>query len=375
METFSITREQDSIRWKQLWSLAALYGSVVIGWIAYENYQPRLLEEFHFTRFAFLLSVVQALVLIITPPIAGSLGDRYRMERGHRLPIITTGISFAAMIFMAVAFTLLNDPGEIFKWILPVLIVCWLIAMSIFTSPALSTLELFTPMDKLPRAMAVLTIVSNLLYALEPVIVDLIDFIGAPYTFMLGGVAVFVSGYFLQKHSLALFRISDGREKETPVEEVSAKSRLPLIFSLGLALGIATTFLFNFMPGLLIHQLGSVIGSFDSKLMLVVLLLMLTVFSLPASKLTNKVGLSRSLGISIIIAATAAVLLAGTTIPFIVTTGVIVFMAAFAWLSVSSLPLAISLANERARVFCVGIFFSGVAVPEGIIEAIQVFVK
>lgn len=373
METISIIREQDSIRWKQLWSLAALYGSVVIGWIAYENYQPKLLHQFNFTHYAFLLSVVQALILTITPPIAGKLGDRYRIRSGHRLPIITTGISFAAMIFMAVAFTLLSEPGELFKWILPGLIICWLIAMSIFTSPALSTLELFTPVDKLPRAMAVLTIVSNLLYALEPVIVDLIDFLGAPYTFMLGGVAVFVSGYFLQKHSLALFRTREGRERETPVEEAPTNSKLPLIFSLGLALGIPTTFLFNFMPGILIHQLGSVIGSFDSKLVLVVLLLVLTAFSIPASKLTNKVGLSKSLAISIIIAALAAALLAGTSIAVVITAASIMFMAAFAWLSVSALPLAISLANERAKVFCVGIFFSGVAVPEAIIEAVQVF--
>ena len=181
METISLSREQGQIHWKQLWSLAALYGSVIIGWIAYENYQPKLLEKFEFTGYSFLLTLAEGIILVATPPLAGMLGDRYRFEKGHRLPIITSGISFAAMIFMAVAFTLLGNPGEVFKWVLPILIVCWLIAMSIFTSPALSTLELFTPVDKLPRAMAVLTIVSNLLYAMEPVIVDLIDFLGAPH--------------------------------------------------------------------------------------------------------------------------------------------------------------------------------------------------
>jgi len=373
METISLSREQGQIHWKQLWSLAALYGSVIIGWIAYENYQPKLLEKFEFTGYSFLLTLAEGIILVATPPLAGMLGDRYRFEKGHRLPIITSGISFAAMIFMAVAFTLLGNPGEVFKWVLPILIVCWLIAMSIFTSPALSTLELFTPVDKLPRAMAVLTIVSNLLYAMEPVIVDLIDFLGAPLTFITGGVAVFLSGYFLQKNSLALFRVTDGKEMETPVEAVSVKSKLPLIFCLGLAFGIPTTFLFNFMPSILVQQVGTAIGTLDTKIVLVFLLLLSAIFSVPASFLTNKLGMSRSLGISIVIVAVSAALLAGASVDGLIVIMAIVFMAAYTLLSVSSLPLAISLANARSKVFCVGIFFSGVALPEGIIQAIQAF--
>src|SRR6478735_11780725 len=202
----------DKIEWKQLWSLAALYASIVIGWIAYHNYQPKLLEQFHFTDFTFFLMVAQGIILVITPLIAGKLGDKYRFKRGDRIPVISTGISFAAMMFMAVAFTLFSNPNETFRWILPLLIICWLIAMSIFTSPALSTLELFTPVDKLPRAMAVLTIVANLIYALEPVIVDIIDFIGAPLTFITGGVVVFLSCYALKKTSLNLFSQSEDKE-------------------------------------------------------------------------------------------------------------------------------------------------------------------
>jgi MFS family permease len=179
MSSIAIEQQQTSISWKQMWSLVGLYASIVIGWIAYQQYQPKLLVQFHFTDFAFLLVCAEGVILSVTPLIAGRLGDRYRFTRGNRMPIISTGISFAAMVFMAVAFTLLGNPGEIFKWVLPFLIIMWLIAMSIFTSPALSTIELFIPIDKLPKAMAILTITANLLYALEPIVVDIIDFLGA----------------------------------------------------------------------------------------------------------------------------------------------------------------------------------------------------
>lgn len=252
METASISKDQatQTIQWKQLWSLAALYGSIIIGWIAYANYQPKLLVQFGFTDFALMLTLAQAVILVVTPPIAGKIGDRFRFEKGHRLPIISSGISFAAMVFMAVAFTLFSNPGDVFKWLLPVLIVLWLVSMSIFTSPALSTVELFTPVDKLPKAMAVLTIVANFIYAFEPVIVDIIDYLGAPLTFVAGGAVTLLSGYAMQKNSLGLFRQTNGHEPEPNIVMKAQKSDYGYIFLLGIILGITTAVMFTFFPEL-----------------------------------------------------------------------------------------------------------------------------
>jgi MFS family permease len=377
MEAISATpKEESTIQWKQLWSLAALYGSVVIGWIAYQNYQPKLLVQFEFTGFTFLLTLAQAVILIVTPPLAGRLGDKYRLKSGHRLPIITAGMSFAAMVFMAVAFTLLTNPGEIFKWILPVLIVFWLISMSIFTSPALSTMELFTPADKLPRAMAIITIVANLIYAVEPVIVDIIDYIGAPLTFISGGVVVFISGLALKRNSMNLFKDKDNKEDiaSTSNSVVDTKeSQYGFIFFLGAALGLATSVMFNLFPNLYRESLSVLIGASSPKVVLVAILLLSAVLSLPASSLVNRYGMLRSFWVSFTIVVLSMIglfLFNGLTMTLILT---VIFSASFTALSVSTLPLAISRANYYAKVFCVGIFFSGVALPEGIINAIQAF--
>jgi MFS family permease len=216
-----------------------------------------LVSAVDFTHFSILLIAAQSLIIVITPLVAGKLGDRYRFKKGHRLPVISSGISFAAMIFMAVAFTLLGNPGELFRWVLPVLIVCWLIAMSIFTSPALSTLELFTPVDKLPHSMAILTITGNLVYSLEPVVVDIIDFLGAPLTFITGGVAVLLSGYALKRNSLSLFKLSGDKEKSLR-DATIVESPYGFIFFIGLSLGAATTILFYLFPIILVEKAGSV---------------------------------------------------------------------------------------------------------------------
>lgn len=356
-----------NIQWKQLWSLAALYGSIVIGWIAYHNYQPKLLEKFNFTDFTFLLTFVQSVILVITPPIAGKIGDRFRFKHGHRLPIITSGMSFAAMVFMSVAFTLLSNPGEIFKWVLPILIVLWLVSMSIFTSPALSTLELFTPVEKLPTAMAVITIVGNLIYALEPVVVDIIDYLGAPLTFIAGGVIVFLSGYALRQNSLNLFSQGDGTK--APAARADVKSNYAFIFVVGTSLGLATTILFHLLPDLLETKL-SWIAPVEGKWMIVGIMVIAAAFSIPAGTLTTRYGLSNTLLFSLV-----AVLLSAAAI-FFINSGlvtvvmVVVFALAYTALSVSSLPLAITKASYYEKVFCVGVFFSGTELPVGILDTI-----
>ena len=364
------TTRSTKIEWKQLWSLAALYGSIVIGWIAYHNYQPKLLVKFNFTDFTFLLTIVQALILVITPPIAGKIGDRFRTSKGHRLPIITSGMSFAAMVFMSVAFTLLGNPGEIFKWILPVLIVLWLISMSIFTSPALSTLELFTPVEKLPTAMAVITIVGNLIYALEPVIVDIIDQLGAPLTFLSGGVIVFLSGYALNRNSLDLFKQGDGSSKAAIKTDV--KSDYGFIFLIGIAMGIGTTILFNLFPDILEQKL-SWLGNLPGKWYIVGIMIVAAIFTVPAGNVAVKYGNIQTLLYSLAVMLIASVgiffLPAGIAVAFFA----MVFAIAYTTLSVSSLPLAITRAGFSEKVFCVGIFFSGTELPMGIVDSIFAF--
>lgn len=369
--TTSIESDQlENIQWKQLWSLAALYASIIIGWIAYHSYQPKLLVKFNFTQFTVWLLVAQGIILVLTPPIAGKLGDRFRFKQGHRLPIISTGISFAAMVFMAVAFALLTNPNELFRWIFPVLIILWLIAMSIFTSPALSTLELFTPIEKLPKAMAVLTIVSNLVYSLEPVILDIIDYLGAPVTFIVGGVAVFASGYALKKSSLSLFNSNEGKPKAAMTLDTQ-RSEYGLILLVGIGLGLATTIPFNYFPELLGAKLAAITGGMDGKWILVGMLVLSAIFSLPISNVVFKVGMIKTFWISLVISLMSIGLLFILTNTFSVVIITVIFTLAFTAMSVSSLPLAISRSNYYEKVFCVGIFFSGVAIPDGIVEILK----
>jgi MFS family permease len=375
MEAVSISKtevsQSNDIQWKQLWSLAALYASIIIGWIAYRDYQPKLLQQFGFTDYAFFLALSQAIILVLTPPVAGIMGDRFRFEKGHRLPVISSGISFAAMIFMAVAFTLFTNPGETLKWILPVLIVFWLIGMSIFTSPALSTVELFTPVDKLPKAMALLTIVANLILAIEPVIVDIIDYLGAPITFIAGGAATLASGYAMKKNSLGLFKQNGNKETIPSTEKThTTKSSYAFIFFLGLILGAATMVLFQLFPQELTHKLSG-LHLMEGKNWLVAMLFFSAIISWPISTMVNRYSFDRVFWLSAALVALSTVGIFMVLAAPMVIVLMVIFSVAFTSLSVSSLPFALNHSGYYEKVFCVGIFFSGVALPEGIWGSLQ----
>jgi MFS family permease len=377
MNTLALKKEgslavvEHGIHWRQLWSLAALYASIIVGWIAYKNYQPKLLMQFGFTDFAFPLMVTQGVILMLTPLVAGKLGDRYRVEKGHRLPIISSGISLAAMVFMAVAFTLLGNPGAVFKWILPVLIILWLISMSVFTSPALSTMELFTPIEKLPTAMAVLTITGNLVHALEPVIVHIIDYVGAPITFILGGAVVFVSGYALKRNSLSLFKVN-GKEERNPLQQEASVSAYGFVFFVGLSVGFVSTILFYLFPVMLTQKPDTFFRS-EVTYFIVWILILSALISWPVSGIVKRFGTSRSFWVGLALSIVSALGVYFFTSTIVILIVLVIFALAFTSLSVSSLPLAIKRAAYHEKVFCVGLFFSGVAIPEAICEAWLVF--
>ncbi|MEQ9423596.1 MAG: MFS transporter [Cyclobacteriaceae bacterium] len=355
-------KAKDDVLWRQLWSLGALYASVVIGWIAYYNYQPQLLHAYNFNDLTLFLFISQGIILAIVPLFAGKLGDKFRQSAGQRLPIISAGISFAAMTFMAVAFTLVLEPGAIMRWIIPVLVVLWLASMALFTSPAISTVELFAPSDKLPKAMAILTIVYGLIYALEPIVVDLVEFLGAPLTFVTGGVLVTVSGLLLKKNT--------GKVIDVVKEAVDYKGKMKSDYSyslfLGLAFGIITTVLFNLFPDWIEGKIGSDI---HGDLVVSIVLASAALVSIPVSNVVQKQGLYLPVLMSI---ALCFIILFGVYYfnnAVMIVGLLIVFAIFYSMASVSLLPLALSVINHKNKVFGVGVFYCGFEIPNGIVEA------
>ena len=401
------------IRWNQLLALLALDLAIIISWIAYNKYQPALLVQFHLEDFGIALAVVQGFILFITPPIAGYAADRMRNRGGSRLPVITIGINFVSMVFMVVALTVFADPNGVLSALFPLLVVLWLISMNIFHSPAISMVESLVPANKLPQAVALFAVIMGICEALEPSIVDLVEFFGGPITFAVGGLLVFGTGFWFSRVAKDILSESGSEEMGTHVDAEGnireghnhdhdhshnhghdhhhhdhdhdhdhshdhshspnrQTSNFLLVFILGGVLGVATTFFFDIFPDWSEAQLRFVgpNASIKGGYFISILIAFAALVSYPFGLLAQKVGVRK-----MAMTGTLLALFAGFGLAFstgeIAMAYYVMFPMAFAIMTVTYLPIAFLSIAKRQIVLGVGIFFSGVELAPSIVDVIQ----
>jgi MFS family permease len=352
--------------WNQIYSLLALNAAIVISWIAYHNYQPKVLELFNFQELSFFLVVAQALILVFIPPIAGVIGDRVIRGGGNRFVVFTVGISVTAMVFMCVAFTVGTANSINITAALPFMIVVWLISMNIFHSPANSMLEMFASAKALPSAMALMVLTTELLYALEPLIVDFVDFLGPVVTFAFGGVLLIVTGYIFRRTTRNIeLRRSD--------EDASrSENNFMLVLAAGLALGVAVALIKNYLPEKIeTLRAGLSADTISGPVVISMLLAISAVVAWPLSKIVDKIGTAKSLiygllgcfvclGLSALVSnVDGLVMLAFFTAPF------------FSLASVAAFPFALSKLSVRNVTLGTGIFFGSIELADGVLNILD----
>jgi hypothetical protein len=227
---------------------------------------------------------------------------------------------------------------------------------------------MFAPKEQLPTAMAVITLVSGLVYALEPVIVDVINYIGAPLTFAVGGVAVALSGYALMRNSKDMFS-KLGDEDVQPIPK-SRNSDYVLVITLGVAVGIVTSILFNLFPDRFETAMDAVFGrDVSGAIVTTVILALSAILAIPMGKVAQKIGLNNSVrtGVILLFLTTLGILFMENNVAMMLL--LVVFAVAYTLASVSALPLAMEGINIKNKVLGVGFFYAGFELPNSILEA------
>ena len=363
-----IQSQNQSIQWKQLWSLIFLDVAIIISWIAYTKYQPDLVQQFGFQEHALILAIIQGVILVVTPPIAGNVADRVRERSGKRLPVINIGINFVSMVFMTVAVTIFANPSGLITWVFPILIVLWLISMNIFHSPAISMVEIFVPSEKLPSIMAIFVMITEIAYAIEPSVNDLIAYFGAPITFALGGTLVFVSGWLLQKSSLSLPRTNQKVDEESSQKS----SSFFLVLITGLIMGIATAVFFNIFPDHLEKNLDFLdANGFKGSYFVSLLAVFAAIISVPIGRWIERFGLFKAIQIGYVSTLILVVGVLYVPQPYVMLVCSLFYPIAFAILTVSAFPLVFDSLSSKHKVLGVGLFFSGVELPNSLVDIYQ----
>lgn len=277
------------VLWLQVCGLGMVQGAITLSWVIYNFYLPKLLVQFGFPKsLAVSLLILENALAVIMEPLMGSLSDQKQRWFASRFPFITVGVLLSSALFIAIpCVATFVPPTTVLKYILPVLVVAWALAMTVFRSPVLSLLGRYALPKSLPMAASVLTLIGGTIGSFRFAANDLL--------LNLGPIFIFVFGSFVLLGSAAILRFIHPPEivSTEPVDKHRAASPLPIsipalgsIFILGGSFAWGYRLLFSGVGKFLKLQLNTD----DIQLQMVIFGITAAVAALPAGVIAKKVG-------------------------------------------------------------------------------------
>jgi MFS family permease len=350
MKSFDARTE---ILWQQVWGLAALLAAIIFSWMVYSFYQQKILQELKFAELAGWLAIIQGLLATAIEPMVGRFSDRIQQLLGNRLPMISVGVTLAGLMFVIISLLVEQDLPGIIRWLVPVLMAVWLIAMMIFRGPAIALLAQFAPVSELPQANAVLVFVFGFIGAIEPALRIFLNRLGASTTFLLAAIALMMGAYILRSltpvHTWKPYSFN---------EDVSAKAPtllLSLIFVVGLGTGLEVNLLMSIFPQELQSQFPAVRLEFITS----GILLVSAIASLIFGEWTAQIGANKALllGLGSLTGLMGLALL--NDIDTFIVGYIFAFGISFSLIFVSMIPFCLGKLPPHQAGLATGLFFGG----------------
>jgi len=348
----SIVRSHSQVLWPQVLALAAVQGSISLAWLVYSLYLPQLLTQFGFSAsLAAGLLVVENALAVVMEPLMGGLSDKSLRWLGSRFPFISVGIILSSAILIVIpCIVTFVQPTEILRSLLPITLVAWALAMTVFRSPAMALLGKYATPAQLPSAVSVVTLVGGVIGAFRP--------IANKYILSFGAIFTFAIASFVLLGAAAILRWVN--PPETPnIQEDTRETPLPyqklsLILVTGFGVAWGTRLLMN----TLIKVLKSQFPADSIDLLLVYLGLAIALAVLPAGFLATKIGNSRAMlfGIAATIISIIAMVYTGANLPVIV-----LLIAGFSTIINGAIPFVLQLMPQKWAGLGIGIYFGGFA--------------
>jgi MFS family permease len=338
--------------WSKIISLSALQGAISLTWLVYSIYLPKLLISYGFEpKLAVLLLIVENAIAIILEPLFGSLSDRAYRWIGSNLGIVSLGVILSSTILVLIpTIVIFRDVFSAVKWILPLVLIAWAMAMAVFRSPAISLIGRYASNSDLPIAMSFLTLVGALIGGLKPVSQDFILSFGAPFAFTIASVVLLAA--------TGLLRYFDpGMEDTLPVIERQPISinKIGLLIGMGFGIAWGSRCLFETLPKVIKAQLPQ----FNPVFLMLFISLTIAISAIPGGLVATKYGNKRSMLIGIGTNLVGLLMMVLFPNPLTLAIAIILSICCFSWMTNGAVPLAINLLPADQSGLAVGLYFGG----------------
>jgi len=369
----SISNASPRVLWLQVWGLAAVQGAIALTWVIYNLYLLKLLTDFGFPKtLATGLLVLENILAAVMEPLMGGLSDQAQRWVGTRFPFISVGVVLASALFISIpAFLVFGSPTATIRWVLPVLMVAWALAMTVFRSPALSLLGRYAFGTNLPQAASILTLVGGLAGAMGPLANQFILSLGPIVTFSIGSFTLLVAAVALRS-----VNPNSSVQQETSESSLSPQSssswrqisipRLALVFGAGVGVALGFRLMMQTFPQILDSQVPGA----NKGLILGGIFIALAVTAIPAGKLASRLGNRQAMAYGLVAMAGFMGLMVFTRNGAIASGIAIALGATFSLVSNGTIPFALSMVPPDKAGLGTGIYFSGGAVASSVFGAL-----
>ncbi len=365
----SISETSPRVLWIQVWGLAAVQGAIALTWVIYNLYLLQLLTDFGFPKgFATGVLIVENILAAVMEPLMGGLSDQAQRWVGTRFPFISVGVVLASSLFIAIpAFVVFGSPASAFRWVLPVLLVAWALAMTVFRSPALSLLGRYAFSTNLPQAASILTSVGGLAGAMGPLANQFILSLGPIVTFSIGSFTMLGAAA-----ALRLVNPESSVQPQTPESSPSPQTasswrqisipKLGLVFGAGVGVALGFRLMMQTFPRILDSQVPGA----NKGLILGGIFIALALTAIPAGSLASRLGNRQAMAYGLAAMAAFMGLMVFTRNGAIATPDAIALGATFSLVSNGTIPFALSMVPPDKAGLGTGIYFSGGAVASSV---------
>lgn len=346
------------ILWLQVWGLALVQGAIALAWVIYNLYLVDLLTRLGFpAALALGLLILENGLAMVVEPLMGSLSDRLVRQMGSRFPLIGVGVLLAAGLFLGIPLVAVAGWSGL-RWLLPVLLILWALAMTVFRSPALSLLGQYAFATQLPQAAGILTLVGGLAGAAGPLAGSFILGLGPLTAFGLGSIILLLAAIVLRQvhpdQSLFASEVHlNGKRRQQPLSPL----RLALVFAAGAGVTLGFRLMMQLFPAVLSGRFpdaptGGVIG---------LLFLTLAMTAIPAGTLASRWGNASAMagglvGMALFCGLSGVIPSLGMGVVI-----AIAFGAAFSLVSNGTIPFALSMVPKAKHGLGTGLYFGGAA--------------
>lgn len=361
------------VLWLQVWGLAAVQGAIALTWVIYNLYLVKLLTQFGFPKeLATGLLILENILAAVMEPLMGGLSDEAQRWIGTRFPFISLGLALASGLFIAIpAFVVFGSSTAALRWMLPVLIVAWALAMTVFRSPAMSLLGRYAFGTNLPQAASILTLVGGLAGAMGPLANQFILSLGAMVTFSIGSFTMLGA-------ATALRLVNPNCSVEEPTPELSSSPqpssywrqislpRLGLVFGAGVGVALGFRLMMQTFPQILESQVPGA----NKGLILGGIFIALALTAIPAGTLASRLGNRQAMTYGLVAMAGFMALMVLIHNGAIASGVAIALGATFSLVSNGTIPFALSMVPSDKAGLGTGIYFSGGAVATSVFGAV-----